>query len=769
VGCFSAPFPAAVLLTAIALLFAAALAAPPDVRGAGPPQIESLWVTEVSDTSANLRAKIDPNGFKTSYRFEYITDEAFQANPPEERFAGALATPLQTLPEPPTVAKHVEPLARATVYHYRAVATNSAGAAVDPPEHTFTTKVASEAFGLPDGRAWELVSPVDKGGGAIAAPGGLFGGGDIQAAPGAAVLTYGSATAFSSSVGAPPASQYVSRRTGSGWATENISTPLESGAYGDEPDGAPYRVFSEDLSRALLFGGLACRGGLEGCPAPNFPLPGSGAPAGYMAYYLRDNAHGALSSLLGLADVAHSAVSPQSLEVAFAAASPDLSHVVLSSCAALTANAIEVPLGPEGCDPEAANLYEWSSAGLQAINLLPGDTSATPGAEIAAPIGAVSADGSRVYWSEGGNLYLRDGAQTVRVDESAGGGGTFQTASVDGSIGFFTKAGHLYRYDVVAKAASDLTPSGGVQGVLGASADGSVVYYQDALGVERWHNDTVTEVIAGAGATVASDYPPATATARVSPGGEHLTFLSEVELSGIGLPAYDNTDATTGQPDAELFVYGPPVGGGAPILACASCNPTGERPEGSASIPGALVNGTTRAYRPRALSTDGSRLFFESGDDLSVSDTNKDLDVYEWERNGAGDCHRSPGCLRLISSGRESNGGATFLDATADGSDVFFLTNESLLKSDPGSIDAYDAKVGGGFSESTTIVDCLGDACQSLPAPPEDPTPGTLRSNPGNPRLRVLKPKSRTRIRKIFNSHKKKAGKKRAHRRRHGR
>jgi hypothetical protein len=38
-------------------------------------------------------------------------------------------------------------------------------------------------------------------------------------------------------------------------------------------------------------------------------------------------------------------------------------------------------------------------------------------------------------------------------------------------------------------------------------------------------------------------------------------------------------------------------------------------------------------------------------------------------------------------------------------------------------------------------VTCVGDSCQSLPPEPEDPTPGTLVPNPGNPPLHFSEPK----------------------------
>ena len=91
-------------------------------------------------------------------------------------------------------------------------------------------------------------------------------------------------------------------------------------------------------------------------------------------------------------------------------------------------------------------------------------------------------------------------------------------------------------------------------------------------------------------------------------------------------------------------------------------------------------------------------------------------------------CTKPVGCVNLISSGR-AEGGATFLDASDDGSDAFFLTDGSLVPSDPAPIDVYDARVGGGFP-SPRPIPCFGDACQPLPPEPEDPTPGTLRSQP---------------------------------------
>jgi hypothetical protein len=595
---------------------------------------------------------------------------------------------------------------------------------------------AQAAVGLPDGRGWEMVSPLDKNGGQVDPPGAIFGGGVLQAAADGESVTYGSSASFGpGALGAPLASQYIARRVDAGWSTQNITVPTLAGSYGVEPDGVPYQLFSADLGRGLLLNGRHCRGVGEDCAVANPPLPGTDAPAGYQNYYLRESATGGFTALLGAAGAGELALDPAEFELTLAGASPDLRHVVLSTCAALSAEATEVPLG-EGCDPGEANLYEWSpGAGLGLVNLLPGEAQGTPGATLGAQAGAVAADGSRVYWSDGANLYLRTPGLTRQVDETAGGGGVFETASADGSVAFFTKAGHLWRYDALAHSSADIAPSGGVQGVLGASEDGSHLYYLTAAGLFLWHGGATVKAAAGADA---STYPPTTGAARVSPDGAHLAFVSTAPLT-----AFDNTEATPpacGDPEAggdrcsELYLYS----AGANTLVCASCRAAG-RPTGPATIPGAIPNGVgSRAvdsYKPRALTVDGARLFFDSRDPLVATDTNNDWDVYQWEARGAGDCVRSGGCIALISSGR-AEGGASFVDASSDGADVFFLTDGSLVASDPGSVDLYDARIGGGFPVAPEPIPCQGNACQSLPPEPTDPSLATLIPGLGNPAVR---------------------------------
>jgi hypothetical protein len=709
----------------------------PVAQAAGAPEVAASWASTVTTSTANLNAKVNPSGLSTTYRFEYTTEAAFL----EKGFSGATKAPLGGEPgigsgeAPVPVLQHVGGLTPGSFYRYRVIATNGVGIAPGPTRPLGTDETAP-VFSLPDGRGWEMVSPVDKNGGQIASPEALYGGGVLQAAAQGGAVTYGSASSFAGAQGSSVASQYLSRRSSSGWSTENVTAPALSGSYPSEPgSGVPYRLFSADLSSALLSNGRRCRGEATQCPVANPPLAGSDAPGGYRNYYLRNSSIGSFRALLGSADVAESTLGPEHFEVVFAGATPDLSQVVLSSCAALLAGATEVPGSGGECDPMKQNLYRVSSAGLSPLNVL-------PGAALAAQGGAISADGSRVYWTDGTSLYLRDGSETAQVDESLGGGGTFQTATADGSVAFFTKAEHLYRYDATGKTTTDLTPSGGVRGVLGVSADGSYLYYLTSAGLFLRHGATNTLV---ASAAEESSYPPAAGTARVSPDGTHLAFLSSAELTGYDSDGLD-----------EAYLYS----AASDSLVCASCNPSGERPAGPSSIPGAVANGkATQAYKPRALSASGTRLFFDSSDSLVPQDTDKEPDVYLWEAQGTGSCAKSGGCVSLISSGRASEG-AIFLDASADGSDAFFLTDGSLVPSDPGAVDVYDARVGGGFPVGELPIPCIGDACQAVPGEPEDATPGTILSRPeGNPPLHFPKEKKKKHHRKHKGkSHHKKQG-----------
>jgi len=251
---------------------------------------------------------------------------------------------------------------------------------------------------------------------------------------------------------------------------------------------------------------------------------------------------------------------------------------------------------------------------------------------------------------------------------------------------------------------------------------------------------------------------PNVRSARVSPDGLHAAFTSTESLTG-----YDNIDANAGEAATEVYVFDATADGGAGVLVCASCKPSGARPVGrslgnaNGGIPinwtAARIPGWSTQFQPtRALSDDGARLFFNSYDALLPRDTNGKADVYQWEAIGSGDCSEGSsifsapngGCISLISSG-ESPDDSVFFDATPSGSDVFFATQSSLLEQDYGLLDVYDARVNGGFpAPPKPPAACEGEACQGPLTPPSDPTPASSAyQGPGNPKIAAKKKKAR--------------------------
>ena len=242
---------------------------------------------------------------------------------------------------------------------------------------------------------------------------------------------------------------------------------------------------------------------------------------------------------------------------------------------------------------------------------------------------------------------------------------------------------------------------------------------------------------------------PAGRLSRLSADGSHLAFTSQSAALAEQVAGYDNTDLASGHPDNEVYLYDAPAG----HLLCASCKPSGARPAGGAlGPPEAPV--PTAAYIPgwqwsnvasRVLSTDGSRLFFDSFDALTPADTNGEQDVYEWEAPGAGPpggrcstasptySHLNGGCVSLISSGK-SPAPSRLLDSSADGRDAFFATASSLDPRDPGLIDVYDAREGGGYPPPPPPpTPCLGDSCRAVPPVPQASSPSSLGfQGPGN-------------------------------------
>ncbi len=564
---------------------------------------------------------------------------------------------------------------------------------------------------LPDNRVYELVSPPDKNGGDVGgeAFGGALASGLGESSLSGSAITYASFTSFGDAQGAAFSTQYLSSRGPSGWTTHAISPPTSTTAHSNLTL-APFHFFTPELTAAVLDW--------------THPALTAEAPQEFDNLYVHET--NAASYQL-VTTVVPPNRTPEHYEVKFAGASTDLTHVVFDANDALTA----------GAPANAQSVYEWTGGSLQLVSVLPG-----PGDVAAASAGAgdgiadhvspndVSADGSRIFWTDNnGQLYVReDGVTTVKLNAShrapslGDGSAVFRAATPDGSKVFFTDEtpltnsseddGGLYEYDFDSGMLTDLSPDGsgapGVEGVVGASEDGASVYFLASAslaagataGAENLylsHGGAITFIAALSredGSDWTQDFEER--TARVTPDGSYLVFMSKASLTG-----YDNLDANTGAPDTEVFIYE----AGANRLVCASCNPSGERPIGPSEVPAAEPTG----YLPRYISEDGQRVFFDSKDSLLPSDTNGQQNVYEYE-NGA---------VYTISPGT-SEGASTFADASANGDDAFFTTRAPLVAEDQDeNSDMYDARVGGGFPAGVSPAPCSGEGCRGpLSAPP---------------------------------------------------
>lgn len=653
---------------------------------------------------------------------------------------------------------------------------------------------------LPDCRAYEQVSPVEKNGlDAVT----LEPQQPVQSSAcepdQACTLAYMNVgAAFAGASGNDIDDAYLAFRDASGWQT----TPLTPPTIGAPPSSISHitYAFSSDLSQAIM----------------RVPLQQltEGAPAGVYNLYVRQP-NGAYTLI-----TANAPLEPpeegcgvcfklEDLPV-FAGASAGFGHVIFED------NGRLVPDAPGGRGHHVESLYESSGGTVHLVGVFPDGSIPSAGSSPGGGLKvvsehsgelehAISEDGSHVIFeadADGGppdpqqegetELYDRiDGAETVEL--SAPGPGAepehceteehdcspqpaqFWAASADGSLVYFTspaaltresftgtesisgaQRSDLYRYDfhtnrltnVIAAADPTAQAAGAsVLGVVGASEDGSYVYFVAegalAAGAEGgrpnlyvWHageaegagsvsfiaklappsvpeEENLEEFFFSASFPYRSDIldwssDPRASQAYVTPSGTHLAFMSSEPLTD-----YDNEIPTDEGPvlDHEVFEYSAEGG----QLVCASCDPSGAPPLGDAFI-GAGLNerASTPFHQPRALSNDGSRLFFTSPDPLVPGVAGGAEKVYEYEDGG----------VQPISGGQAGEDDV-FLDASASGDDVFFATREQLAASDSDELlDVYDARVDGGLPAPPSPTGCEGGACIAPPASqPSPPTP----------------------------------------------
>ncbi|HEY4451330.1 MAG TPA: hypothetical protein VGN13_07020 [Solirubrobacteraceae bacterium] len=614
---------------------------------------------------------------------------------------------------------------------------------------------------LPDCRAYEQVTPVQKGGRSIIAHPQV-----TQASLGGDSITF-QGFGVPGGVGEQNLPTFLARRNAAGWFSQGLLPPQNCAGCAD------VLGWSEDLTQVY------------DRDKSEFDE----------AILLRDSATGELHNLTGFfeATYAYDATSADGSKVFFEGQTFGTPLIAGAPASGVNTYVWDRNTGlvslvgvlPNGAAPEHGSVggpYDWKSE-----NLSTGGASVGFGGYELQQMHAFTGDGARAFFTEleGGQLYLRENpaspsAATVQVSAShkTNGSGVsgadphgpqpaaFMRATPDGSVALFasreelTNDAHtgsedqgrdLYMFTSATGVLADLTPDATdangaeVQGVVGMSEDGSYIYFvangvlatgaapgtckgegnprnfaeQGKCNLYVWHNGT-TAFIAQLSARLSdrSDWNPypgqngaavIAGGARVSPDGQVLLFGSTLSLTG-----YDNTQAVNGQQREcaeETELTGPQCrefyrfSAESKQLTCVTCDPTGARPTGNAVL-APIEEGTESAVDTvstvlvRNLSPGGNRFFFSSPDQLVPEDVNSRYNGYEWEADGTGSCRSSSqngGCLALLTPG-DSPSNSYFLDASTSGGDAFVLTDRPLVGQDTDQLaDIYDAREGGGL------------------------------------------------------------------------
>jgi len=609
-------------------------------------------------------------------------------------------------------------------------------AAADCPNEALRLGASAQ---LPECRAYEMVTPVDKNGGFVHTKV------SAHATASGGAISFFSGTAFAGDQSNPQLSSYVSRRGATNWTTAGIDAPqLNPGAtiQVTTPYGSP------DLSKSLQVSKKALT---------------PGAVEGGSNFYIQNNLTGERELIVGLEDnTAFLNAATLGTGILYGA-SADWSHLLLHNASAML----------EGGGSE--DLYEFSDGRLRFASVLPDGSVATTAHifPLFMPYPhPMSEDGSRIFFSPGpagipAPLYMReDGAVTVPISASQRAedmghveNAEFGVANADGSLVYFISGGGLtedtetgsrtlYRYDVETGKLTDLTAGAlsangpEVKAVLAASEDGSYVYFiaggvltpdaeEGQATIYAWHEGEIKRV----GQTSPLEletYGPVRRLA--SPDGRYFAFGSYSPMTPDdvpGPPAVCPGDGTTHAKTAgdcmDVYLYDYATG----TLRCVSCNGS---PRGESALGGAIGHEMALGNEYEHSVLDNGTVYFQTPNRLLERDVNGVQDVYAWQN----------GTTSLISTGR-SEVPSWFAEATPDGSDVFLTTNQQLVGQDvDASADLYDAKVDGGLIAQwppTPPAPCEGDGCRGATAatPGAAPAASVLPSTGGNLPARCAK------------------------------
>jgi hypothetical protein len=655
--------------------------------------------------------------YATQYWFQYVTASGFE----EHGWSGAEETSHEKIGSgetPQVVGIKVPDLRQGEHYRFRLVAESTlpGSTSVVGGEQELSVPVApsvgesgvcpNEAFrtglsaGLPDCRAYEQLTPVEKGaaqepfhyrGGIESAV--LVGEDGEHAVLEAPEVSYGS----SADSGQSP---YLFTRDGDGWSTRAGAPQPETGIASIDP-----QVYSADLTQ-LAFESSYSPSTLSESREVEYeigPLGGSYKKvASVPRKYLKEARETGEGS-------------------GWVAGNGELSKLVLET-------RDHELLNYETGTTSGSDLYEYTAGGdLQQLNVTGSGSEAVTigscgarvvdgvedleGKHITSSPHSVSEDGSRVFFeavpgrdcSEPRHLYMRvGGTSTVDI-----GVYMFVAADAEGrSVLLSNAGGELVGYDTLTETFAP-EPVGDLTKEHELSFLGIPVRFEPREGDAFAHPSyTYWNPPAGGGGGQAYRYD----------GLEHVV---ECISCASSLDPEPKQSAWLG--DVEGL---PEVNGGLPDFTAVSGN--GEfaffttiselvTQDVDEEIPAEYNNATN------------------DGEYINVGgNTSPSTDVYEWRAGGMDGCGVVEGCLALITDGR---GGYLnlLLGIAEEGQDVFFYTRSLLSPVDhgiEGSIgegNVYDARVDGGFPAlGSRAVECEGDACSTPPSAPVDSTPSSF-------------------------------------------
>jgi hypothetical protein len=735
-----------------------------------PPQVESLTVGNVSESEADLRATVNPEGTATHWAIQYTTQGRFEA----EGYASASTAGEGDLPAGSVghpVAASVTGLSPGTHYRFRVVASGSCGPepCVGEGEAQFATYSGVAQSGgcpnaalrggksavLPDCRAYELVTPADTNGFVPESPltqASLASFGTPTATADGSSLAFiiaGGGIPGFTGTGSYNGDLYLAARTASGWQSAytgpdaaQSSFPAPGGLSADH-SVSTFNVRDETFEGSLDIGERREQAVYLRVGDGRFVLVGTG-------------------SLATAPEVRLDWVTPGASHAVFQTKNSGSSWPFIYRAAQLEPDA--PPSGTEA-------LYDRTPDGkLHVVSLLPGDV--TPAARQNAEFQGASADGSTVAFSlESGplvgqekplSLYVRVGdSRTIELAPGGADEPAIAGFSSTGRYVFYLAGGDLFRLDTETGSRLRVTETGDAT-VVNIPTDGGSAYFaspsvltagRNPLGqsaqegrdnLYRWQEGrdvsfvaTVTERDMNGASNglngfyrnglgqwakgVPSNSPDESAS-RTTADGSTMIFEAEADLTG-----YDSEGS------AEIYRYDAAAGS----LRCLSCDPTQGPASGSALLQAMNQNGLVAPVNTMSgipnLSSNGRRAFFQSPDRLVPSDTDERVDVYEWEADGVGSCATPGGCLFLISSGKSARDNYLY-GVSESGDDVFISTADLLNQEDSSETPSiYDARVNGGFAAYPARSECQGEACQPAPSsPPEAHSGSTSFHGQGN-------------------------------------